>query len=262
MEWTDDGIVLGTRRHGESGAILELMTRQHGRHLGLVRGGSGSRMRPVLQPGNLVRASWRARLDEHLGYYAVDGLNLRAGALLATPYAVYALTHLAALTRFLPERDPHDGVFDALDHILDHLDTAVETAANIVRFELAMLSELGFGLDLDSCAATGAVEDLAYVSPKSGRAVSRNAGAPWQDRLLQFPAFLVAPEPAVPTVAELADAFMLTGFFLERRVTEPRGQTLPDARSHFMAAVLRTSPAAQADRPATTRSEGLLSRHK
>src|SRR6476660_5235312 len=104
MEWTDEGIVLGVRRHGESSAILELMTRGHGRHLGLVRGGSGSRMRPVLQPGNLVQVVWRARLDEHLGNYTVDGLNLRAGALLSLPHAVYALTHLAALARLLPER--------------------------------------------------------------------------------------------------------------------------------------------------------------
>ena len=118
MEWSDDGIVLGTRRHGESSAILELMTREHGRHLGLVRGGSGSRMRPVLQPGNLVRVLWRARLDEHLGHYTVDGLNLRAGALLSTSYAVYAVTHLAGLARLLPERDPHESVFDALDAIL------------------------------------------------------------------------------------------------------------------------------------------------
>lgn len=243
MEWTDDGIVLGTRRHGESSAILELMTRDHGRHLGLVRGGSGSRMRPVLQPGNLVRVSWRARLDEHLGNYAVDGLNLRAGALLSTPYAVYAVTHLAALARLLPERDPHESVFEALDAILDHLDIPLEAAASVVRFELELLSELGFGLDLEACAATGSAHDLAYVSPKSGRAVSRTAGEPWQHRLLQFPAFLVTPQQAVPTWAELADAFVLTGFFLERRVTEPRGQTLPDARSHFIAAVLRTQPA-------------------
>jgi DNA repair protein RecO (recombination protein O) len=262
MEWTDDGIVLGTRRHGESSAILELMTREHGRHLGLVRGGSGSRMRPVLQPGNLVRVTWRARLDEHLGYYAVDGLNLRAGALLATSYAVYALTHLAALTRFLPERDPHEAVFETLDYILDHLDAPLETAASIVRFELAMLSELGFGLDLEACAATGTEEDLAYVSPKSGRAVSRVAGAPWQDRLLQFPAFLVAPDPTAPSATELKEAFVLTGFFLERRVTEPRGQTLPDARAHFIAAVLRTSSAGQIDRSTTTHSEALRSRHK
>jgi DNA repair protein RecO (recombination protein O) len=248
MEWTDDGIVLGTRRHGESSAILELMTRDHGRHLGLVRGGSGSRMRPVLQPGNLLRVSWRARLDEHLGHYAVEGLNLRAGALLSLPYAVYALTHLAALARLLPERDPHEGVFDALDAIFDRLDVPMETATSVVRFELELLSELGFGLDLESCAATGSARDLAYVSPKSGRAVSRIAGEPWQHRLLQFPAFLVTPQAEAPTPAELADAFMLTGFFLERRVTEPRGQTLPDARSHFIAAVLKTQPPAQSRR--------------
>jgi len=242
MEWSDDGIVLGTRRHGESSAILELMTREHGRHLGLVRGGSGSRMRPVLQPGNLVRVLWRARLDEHLGHYTVDGLNLRAGALLSTSYAVYAVTHLAALTRLLPERDPHESVFDALDAILDRLDTPLETAANVVRFELELLSELGFGLDLKSCAATGSAHELTYVSPKSGRAVSRAAGEPWHDKLFQIPAFLVTAEFTVPSAAELADAFVMTGFFLERRVTEPRGQTLPDARSHFIAAVLRTQP--------------------
>jgi DNA repair protein RecO (recombination protein O) len=248
MEWTDDGIVLGTRRHGESSAILELMTHSHGRHLGLVRGGSGSRMRPVLQPGNLVRVLWRARLDEHLGHYTVDGLNLRAGALLSLPYAVYALTHLAALARLLPERDPHENVFDALDAIFDRLDVPMETAASVVRFELELLSELGFGLDLESCAATGSASDLAYVSPKSGRAVSRTAGAPWHERLLQFPAFLVAPQAEAPSPEELADAFMLTGFFLERRVTEPRGQTLPDARSHFIAAVLRMQPPLQSQR--------------
>jgi DNA repair protein RecO (recombination protein O) len=205
-------------------------------------------MRPVLQPGNLVRVSWRARLDEHLGHYAVEGLNLRAGALLSLSYAVYALTHLAALARLLPERDPHESVFNALDAIFDRLDIPMETAASVVRFELEMLSELGFGLDLESCAATGSASDLAYVSPKSGRAVSRIAGEPWHDRLLHFPAFLVAPQAGAPTPAELADAFMLTGFFLERRVTEPRGQSLPDARSHFIAAVLRTQPSARSQR--------------
>jgi DNA repair protein RecO (recombination protein O) len=239
MEWSDDGIVLGTRRHGESSAILELMTRGHGRHLGLVRGGSGSRMRPVLQPGNLVRCSWRARLDEHLGHYVIDGLNLRAGALLSTSYAVYAVTHLAALVRLLPERDPHENVFEALDGILDGLDVPLNTAASIVRFELELLSELGFGLDLESCAATGVVRDLVYVSPKSGRAVSRTAGEPWHDRLLLFPAFLSRDLSTAPSEAELSQGFALTGYFLERRVTEPRGQALPDARAHFIAAVLR-----------------------
>src|SRR5215475_10541751 len=121
MEWTDEGIVLGSRRHGEANAILELMTHGHGRHLGLVRGGAGARLRPVLQPGNVVRATWRARLDEHLGHFAIEGLRLRAADLLTAAHALYGVTHLAALCRLLPERDPHEAVYDALDLALDHL---------------------------------------------------------------------------------------------------------------------------------------------
>src|SRR5437660_2828662 len=167
MEWTDDGIVLGTRRHGEANAILEVMTQAHGRHLGLVRGGAGTRMRPVLQPGNTVRTTWRARLDEHLGHYAVEGLRLRAAVLLGAAYAVYAVTHLAALCRLLPERDPHPAVHDVLDAILERMDDRVVVAVAVARFELMLLAELGFGLDLERCAATGATGDLGYVSPKS-----------------------------------------------------------------------------------------------
>ena len=194
MEWTDDGIVLGIRRHGEANAILELMTREHGRHLGLVRGGAGSRMRPVLQPGNLVHAAWRARLDEHLGTYVVEGLNLRAASFLGASHAVYAVTHVAGLARLLPERDPHETVFDTLDAMLDHFDDPALAAALVVRFELQLLTELGFGLDLESCAATGATSDLAYVSPKSGRAVSREGGEAWRDKLLRLPDFIATQE--------------------------------------------------------------------
>lgn len=244
MDWTDDGIVLGTRRHGESSAIVEVMTREHGRHLGLVRGGSASRLRPLLQPGNMLRIVWRARLDEHLGNYTVDAINLRAGGLMIAAHAIYALTHLATLVRLLPERDPHENVFDALDDILGHLDAPAVAAALIVRFELDMLSELGFGLDLGSCAATGVTGDLVYVSPKSGRAVSREAGAAWHDKLLQLPAFLGGTPKESPSTAELADGFALTGHFLARHALEPRGQVLADARAHFIAAVLRAPAAA------------------
>ena len=243
MEWTDDGIVLGTRRHGEANAIVELMTRAHGRHLGLVRGGSASRLRPVLQPGNVLHVVWRARLDEHLGTYAVDAHNLRAGKFLGSAHAVYAVTHLASLVRLLPERDPHETMFDVLDMIFDRLDAPLETAASIVRFELDMLSELGFGLDLMSCAATGVTSDLVYVSPKSGRAVSRGAGAAWHDRLLQLPAFLRDDEAMTPTAAEIAEGFALTGHFLARHALESRVSDLADARAHFIASVLR-KPAA------------------
>jgi DNA repair protein RecO (recombination protein O) len=232
--------VLGTRRHGEANAILEVMTRAHGRHLGLVRGGAGTRMRPVLQPGNVVRVTWRARLDEHLGHYVVEGLRLRAGELMIAAHTAYGVTHLAALCRLLPERDPHEQVHDTLADILEHLQDRALAAALVARFELQMLAEFGFGLDLDQCAATGVTADLIYVSPKSGRAVSRGAGEPWQDRMLRLPAFLRDdPSADEPASDELSAAFALTGFFLERHVFEPRGMPMHDARASFINAVLR-----------------------
>jgi DNA repair protein RecO (recombination protein O) len=241
MQWSDDGFVLGIRRHGEANAILELMTREHGRHLGLVRGGAGSRMRPVLQPANAVRAHWRARLDDHLGTYTIEPIALRAGALFADPHAVFAITHLATMARLLPERDPHEVVFDALEVIVSHLHDPALCATLVVRFELLMLSELGFGLDLGSCAATGSSSDLIFVSPKSGRAVSRGAGEPWRDRLLALPAFL-AGESERADARDIQAGFELTAFFLARHVLEPRGLMLSDARAHFIAAVRRKLP--------------------
>jgi DNA repair protein RecO (recombination protein O) len=241
MEWTDEGIVLGVRRHGESSAIVELLTRSHGRHLGLVRGGAGKRMRPLLQPGNSVAAVWRARLDEHLGYYLIEGTRLRAANLFASSHAVYGVTHLAALARLLPERDPHEDIYEMLDHMLDDFDEASGAAAHLIRFELAMLAELGFGLDLETCAATGATADLVYVSPKSGGAVSRGAGTPYQDRLLRLPAFLRRSDEGAAgwTEQDLKDGFALTGLFLLRHVLEPRGQGHSDARDGFINAVIR-----------------------
>jgi DNA repair protein RecO (recombination protein O) len=240
MEWTDEGIVLGVRRHGESSAIVELLTRGHGRHLGLVRGGAGKRMRPVLQPGNSVTAVWRARLDEHLGYYMIEGTRLRAASLLALPHAVYGVTHLASLARLLPERDPHEDIYQMLERTLDDFEDAGEAAADLIRFELAMLAELGFGLDLGACAATGATADLIYVSPKSGSAVSRAAGAPFGDRLLRLPAFLRQGEETKGwSDQDLSDGFALTGLFLHRHVLEPRGQDHSDARNGFINAVIK-----------------------
>jgi DNA repair protein RecO (recombination protein O) len=241
MEWTDDGIVLGVRRHGESSAIVELLTRAHGRHLGLVRGGSSKRMRPMLQPGNSVRAVWRARLDEHLGYYQIEGTRLRAASLLESSHAVYGVTHLASLARLLPERDPHQDIFEMLERTLDDFNDAREAAVHLVRFELAMLTELGFGLDLENCAATGETADLAYVSPKSGGAISRAAGEPWRERLLRLPAFLREGEAGQNgwSDQDLEDGFRLTGLFLLRHVLEPRGQGHSDARQGFINAVTR-----------------------
>jgi DNA repair protein RecO (recombination protein O) len=241
MQWTDEGIVLGAKRHGEANAILELMTREHGRHLGLVRGGFGSRLKPVLQAGNTVSATWRARLDEHLGNYTVEGLALRAANFFSAPHAIYGVNHLAALMRLLPERDPHAGLYQALDEILSHLDDAILAAPLVVRFELQLLSELGFGLDLERCVVTGAPGDLVFVSPKSGRAVSRAAGEPWADKMLRLPAFL-RERDAVPIGHDIADGFALTGYFLRRHVLEARGLTLADERAHFIAALSRAPP--------------------
>ena len=239
MQWTDEGIVLGVKRHGEANAILELMTRAHGRHLGLVRGGTGSRLRPVLQPGNGISTTWRARLDEHLGHYVVEGLDARAASFLPVSHALYGMTHLAALCRLLPERDPHPQIHAALDDVLEGLLDPRQAGVRVVRFELYLLAELGFGLDLATCAATGTDRDLAYVSPKSGRAVSRQAGEPWKDRLLALPAFLCDTLAHDPSQQEIADGFALTGFFLVRHVLEPRGLGLADARASFITVLQR-----------------------
>lgn len=239
MQWTDEGIVLGSRRHGEANAILEVMTRMHGRHLGLVRGGASSRLRPVLQPGNRVSCTWRARLDEHLGHYAVEALDARAATLLPVPHALYGMMHLSALCRLLPERDPHPQMHAALEHVLDGLIDPRRAAPGMVRFELKLLAELGFGLDLSSCAASGQQTDLIYVSPKSGRAVSRQAGEPWREKLLALPAFLRGAYADAPSPQDICDGFELTGFFLARHVLEPRGLRLADARANFIAALVR-----------------------
>jgi DNA repair protein RecO (recombination protein O) len=217
------------------------MTREHGRHLGLVRGGFGSRLKPVLQLGNSVSAAWRARLDEHLGNYTVEGLHLRAASFFSSPHAIYGVSHLAALMRLLPERDPHGGLYEALDEILGRLDDAAIAAPMVVRFELQLLSELGFGLDLERCVATGVSGDLIYVSPKSGRAVSRAAGEPWADKMMRLPAFL-REHDALLVGRDLTDGFTLTGYFLTRHALEPRGLELGDERAHFIAALSRALP--------------------
>lgn len=242
MEWSDEGIILGVRRHGEASAIVELMTPGKGRHLGLVRGGASRKVRPFLQPGNSVRAVWRARLDEHLGNYTIEGTVLRADRLMASASASFCMQTLAALLRLLPERDPHVALYDALTLMVDHLEDPTITAPLLVHFELQMLAELGFGLDLGECAATGEEDELIYVSPKSGRAVSRSAGEPWKGQLLALPGFLKESRSSA-SAAEIAAGFTLTEYFLVRRVFEPRGLSLPEARTSFLASLVRANAA-------------------
>lgn len=239
MEWRDEGIILGTRRHGETSAIVEVMTLMHGRHMGVVRGGRSRRMQPLLQPGNHVDLTWWARLDEHLGSFTIEPLSFAAARLIETPTALYGIQLAAAHLRLLPERDPHGGLYETLRLIIDHFDDAFAAGELLLRFEVMLLEELGFGLDLKACAATGSHQNLIYVSPKSGRAVSADAGAPWADKLLPLPAFVNNTSIRPSSYDDLQHAFNMTGFFLMRHVWEPRGQTPPDARAGFLAALSR-----------------------
>ena len=247
MEWTDEGIILATRRHGETSLILELMTARHGRHLGLVRGGRTRRRLPFLQPGNSVEVTWRARLDEHLGHLSAETTAERASKLMAGAAGIYGLQVLAALLRLLPERDPHPALHSSLGPVLDALEDPIAAGEVVIRFELAMLNELGFGLDLSHCAATGTTIDLAYVSPRTGRAVSRAAGDAYRDKLLALPRFLTRGANAPPTAADLADAFGLTGYFYQRHVYEPRGIAVEPSRDRLLALI--AAGAAKASEP-------------
>lgn len=237
MQWTDEGIILASRRHGESSLIVELMTLDHGRHLGLVRGGRSRRQQPFLQAGNSVAITWRARLDEHLGNMVLEPTIERASQLMAGATGIYGLQHLATLLRLLPERDPHPGLYHALGIILDALDEPLSGAEFVVRFELSVLNELGFGLDLTECAATGQTDDLAFVSPRTGRAVSALAGQPYRSRLFRLPRFLGDTAVTGPARDDLRDAFALTGYFLRRHVWEPRGIEPPPARERILALI-------------------------
>lgn len=244
MEWRDEGLIIGLRRHGESSVILEAMTRGRGRCLGLVRGGRSQRMRGMLQPGNSAALVWRARLDEHLGVFAVEPTQLRAARHMTNAQALHGFGLAGALLRLIAERDPHPALYDAASDLADHLGEA-RGPASLARFELQILRETGFGLDLTRCAATGTSENLIYVSPKSGRAVSRQAGEPYRDRLLPLPAFLVGDDEAAPGAQDLADAFALTGHFLERDLFAPRGLAVPDSRRAYLAALQQNAGLAE-----------------
>ena len=248
MEWSDDGIVLAARKHGETSAIVSLLTRGHGRHVGLVRGGAGRRARGIYQPGNRVHAAWRARLAEHLGAYRCELVRAYAADHLQSKLPLMGLSAATAMAEAtLPEREPHAALFDRLVALLDAL-AAPGWAAAYVRWELALLSDLGFGLDLSECAATGTGDGLVYVSPRSGRAVSAAAGAPWRERLLPLPGFLLpgadgtSPDgmgadgmgpdvdEAPPDAGDIAGGLELTGYFFAHHVFTTGRGGLPAAR--------------------------------
>lgn len=239
MQWSDEAIILSVRPHGETSAVAELFTRNHGRHLGLVQGGRSRRLRPVLQAGNEVEATWKARLSEHLGQLAIEPVRSHAATALDRPLALKGLSSLAALLRLLPERDPHPALYEVTLFVLAYLDEDEVWPAVYARWELALLSELGFALDLTKCAQTGVTENLHYVSPRSGRAVSAEAGAPYRDKLLRLPAFLRGTGATRLAPGDLADALALTGAFLETRVAEARNERLPAQRERLVEALAK-----------------------
>ena len=234
MEWRDEGIILGTRRHGETSVIAEIFTREHGRHMGLVRGGRSRRLQPVLQPGNSLSVVWRARLDEHLGTWAIEPLDARAASLLEARHRLYAFQTLACHLRLFPERDPHPDIHRQIGRFLESLAGGPEeVAALLARLELTLLADLGHGLDLSECAGGGPSDDLAFVSPKSGRAVSRQAGAPYAERMLPLPAFLLGR--SMFSGDDIVDAARLTGHFLNRDLYAPRGLSMAPERDRLFA---------------------------
>jgi DNA repair protein RecO (recombination protein O) len=243
MDWRDEGILIAARRHGESSAIVEVFTAGHGRHAGVVRGGAGRRMAPVLQPGARLALEWSARLEEHVGIFRVDPMVQRTAAIMADAAALATLGAVTALlSATLPERDAHPKLYGLTLDLVEGLGAARDWPARYVAWELALLAELGFGLDLERCAVSGSAEDLAWVSPRSGRAVSRTAGAPWAERLLDLPAFLRGGWAAPPAKAEVLAGLALTGFFLEARVAPGlRQERLPGARRRAVEAIRRSA---------------------
>ncbi|MDV7142205.1 DNA repair protein RecO [Tropicimonas sp. TH_r6] len=239
MDWRDEGALLAVRPHGETAAIVEIFTAEHGRHAGVVRGGTSRKMTPILQPGTQLSVEWRARLEEHLGAFRVEPVKSRASATMGERRALYGLGAACALLSFaLPEREPHPGLYGATQHLLDAMGHDPRWPELYLLWERALLEELGFALDLGTCAVTGSEEDLAYVSPKSGRAVSRAGAGIWADRLLPLPG-LLRGEPATGLDDVLA-GLRTTGFFLENWLAPALGDhPLPGARARFVALLER-----------------------
>ncbi|MEM9578212.1 MAG: DNA repair protein RecO [Pseudomonadota bacterium] len=234
MEWRDEGILLSTRRHGESAAIIEVFTPDHGRHAGVVRGGSSRKIAPILQPGAQLDVVWRARLEDHIGSFTVELMRSRAASALGDRLALAGLNAVTGLLSYcLPERAAHKALYHETERLLDLLGQTDIWPLAYLRWEVQLLNHMGYALELDHCAVTGASDDLAYVSPKSGRAVSRAAAGQWADRLLPLPAILRGAGDAPDR--EVAQAFTTTGYFLREHLARDLGhKPLPDARDRFV----------------------------
>ncbi len=231
-QWRDQGIVLSARPHGEAGAVVHLLTENHGRHAGYVRGGRSSRLRGVLEPGSLVSASWSSRVADQLGAYVVEQERHPAAGLMQDPLKLAALLSACGLCdAALPERESHPGLFYGFMALIETLAGEAWGAA-YTAWELALLRELGFGIELSKCAAGGDPATLTWVSPKSGRAVSAEAGKLYKDRLLPIPAFL-KPGGGDASAEEVMKGLRLTGYFLEHWVFVHHSNGLPEDRLRF-----------------------------
>ncbi|MDQ2095877.1 DNA repair protein RecO [Rhodalgimonas zhirmunskyi] len=243
MEWRDHGILLNVRRHGESSAIIDVFTESHGRHAGVVRGGASRKIAPVLQPGAQLDLAWRARLEDHIGTFQVEPVRSRAAAALGSRLALAGLNAVVALTLFcLPEREVHGALYTRTEQLLDLLGQDELWPLAYLRWEQALLEDMGYGLDLSSCAVTGVREGLAYVSPKTGRAVSTGGAGEWASRLLPLPEVMLGQGDA--SANEIAQGFDLTGFFLRQKLAaELVHKPLPEARDRFVALANRLAQA-------------------
>lgn len=240
MEWRDQGIVLAVRPHGETAAILDVFTRDHGRHMGVVHGGRSRRTAPMLQPGNQLQVTWRARLEAHLGGFAVEPITARAGALLQDPLRLAALSSACALAAFaLPEREALPAFQARTEGLADALVDGTGWLSEYPAWELDLLDVSGFRLDLSRCAATGAANDLSYVSPRTGRAVSAAGARGYEARLLPLPPMLIG---AAADLEGVRQALELTGHFLSGRLAPSLGdRPLPPARDRFVAMLDRAA---------------------
>ncbi|WP_411892766.1 DNA repair protein RecO [Yoonia sp. SDW83-1] len=241
IEWSDEGAILATRPFGETSVIVELFSATHGRHAGVVRGGTSRKIAPTLQPGAQVSATWKARLDSHLGSFTIEPVRSRAAAAMADRLALAGLNAVCAiLSHVLPEREAHAPLYDRTIALLDLLGQAEVWPLAYLRWEQALLDEMGFGMDLSQCAVHGVNEELIYVSPKSGRAVSRAAAGEWADRLLPLPPVLAGQGDA--SNAEIVTALGTTGYFIEHRLIKSLGdRPMPMARGRLIDAISRSA---------------------
>ncbi|MDP2697835.1 DNA repair protein RecO [Thalassospira sp.] len=244
MDWRDDGIVLSTHKLGENSVRLSVLTRDYGRYHGLVRGATGKNLRGTLEPGNEVRVSWSARLSEHLGHFKSEMTAAHAADLLPFPGPLLALSSACSLLEItLPERESHTALYHGTVALLGALKTD-QWLASYIRWEVGLLEELGYGLQFQCCAATGDVTGLHFVSPKSGRAVSQQAGMPYRDKMLPLPAFLAgrrASEAAreYPMADQYRQGMQLTGHFIHRDIFDAKGVKPVAARDRLTSLVWR-----------------------